>query len=115
MEAWRHLVMTFFYGLANILPWFVAGTAAAVVVSLTPFGRALTRFLRESRSDSAIPREIEEALAALRADTSEVLERLDFLERALAQRELTPGPPRPALPPVVPGTDSLTGRVRTPV
>lgn len=115
MEAWRHLLITFFYGLANILPWFVAGTAAVVVVSLTPFGRALTRFLRESRPDSAFPREIEEALAALRADTSEVLERLDFLERALAQRELAPGVPRPALPPVVRGPDMPSGRVRTPV
>jgi hypothetical protein len=115
MEAWRHMLMTFLFGLANILPWFVAGTAAVVVVSLTPFGRALTRFLRESRAAGAIPPEIEEALAALRTDTSEVLERLDFLERALAQRDLAPGAPRPALPPVARGPDTPPGRVRTPV
>ena len=107
METWRHLLITFLYGFANILPWFVAGTAVVVIVSVTPFGRALTRYLRESRPANAIPPEVEEALAALRADSVEVLERLDFLERTVAQRDLVAGAPRPgALPPLAKGPDT---------
>jgi len=115
LEPWRHMLMTFFYGLANILPWFVAGTAAVVVVSLTPFGRALTRYLRESRHGPGLSPELEDAIAALRNDSLEVLERLDFVERALAQHDLPPGAPKPALPPVVWGPDTSPGRMRTPV
>jgi hypothetical protein len=115
LEPWRHLLITFLYGLSNILPWFVAGTAAVVVVSLTPFGRALTRFLRESRRGPALAPELEDAFAALRNDSMEVLERLDFLERTLAQRDLPPGAPKPAVPPTPRSMDTPSGRVRTPV
>jgi hypothetical protein len=58
---------------------------------------------------------VAEALAALRADSAEVLERLDFLERVIAQKQppperqalASPEVPRPANPPVA--------RIRTPV
>jgi hypothetical protein len=115
MEAWRHMLMTFFYGLSTILPWFVAGTAAVVVISLTPFGRAFTRYLRESRHGQGLSPELEDAIAALRNDSMEVLERLDFLERALAQRDLPPGAPKPVLPPAPRSMDTPSGRARTPV
>jgi len=115
LEPWRHLLITFLYGLSNILPWFVAGTAAAVIVSFTPFGRALTQYLRESRHGQGHSPELEDAIAALRNDSMEVLERLDFVERALAQRDLPPGAPKPAVPPTPRSMDTPSGRVRTPV
>jgi len=115
LEPWRHLLITFLYGLSNILPWFVAGTAAAVIVSFTPFGRALTRYLRESRHGQGLSPELEDAIAGLRNDSLEVLERLDFVERALAQHDLPPGAPKPALPPVVWEPDTSSGRMQTPV
>jgi|WetSurMetagenome_2_1015567.scaffolds.fasta_scaffold772288_2 hypothetical protein len=115
MEAWRHMLMTFFYGLANILPWFAATTAAVVIISLTPFGRALTRYLRDSRLGQGLTPELENAIAALRNDSLEILERLDFLERALAQRDLPPGATKPAMPPAPRSMDTPSGRVRTPV
>ncbi len=77
--------LQFFFQLSGVLPYFAAGTAAVVVVSLTPFGRALTRFLRESRPTDAMPPEIEESLTALRADTAEVLERLGLCGRAASR------------------------------
>lgn len=107
--------LQFFFQLSTVLPYFAAGTAAVIAVSLTPLGRALTRYLRESRHGQSIPPEVEEALAALRADSTEVLERLDFLERMLAQRNLPMDAARPVLPPSPREPDSSSGRVRTPV
>jgi len=115
MDNWHHLLVTFLYGLANILPWFVAGAAAIGVVSLTPFGRALTRYLRESRPGQGLSPELEDAIASLRSDSIEVLERLDFLERSLTQRGLAPGTRGAALPPAAHAMDAPSGRVKTPV
>jgi len=114
MEPWRQWWLQFFFQLSTVLPYFAAGAAAVIAVSLTPFGRALTRYLRESRQGQGLSPELEDAIAALRNDSMEVLERLDFLERALAQRDLPPGAPKPALP-APRGMDTPPGRVRTPV
>jgi hypothetical protein len=115
MDHWQQFWVRFFFQLSTILPWFAASIAAVIAVSLTPFGRALTRYLRESNRGQAVPPGPEDALAALRADSAEVLERLDFLERVIAQKQppperqalASPEVPRPANPPVA--------RIRTPV
>jgi hypothetical protein len=112
MDPWHQWWLQFFFQLSSVLPYFAAATAALVVVSLTPFGRGLTRYLRESRQGQGLSPELEDAIAALRNDSMEILERLDFLERALAQRDLPPGAPKPALPRSM---DMPSGRVRTPV
>lgn len=114
MDPWHQFWSQFFFQLSSILPYFAAGAAAVIAVSLTPFGRALTRYLRDGTRTSAA-NGLEETLAALRADSAEVLERLDFLERAIAQHQLPADAPRPVLPDASrrPGTPS--GRVRTPV
>jgi hypothetical protein len=110
MDTWHRFWLQFFFQLSTILPWFAASVAAVIAVSLTPFGQALTRYLRDSSRGQAVPSGLEKTLAALRVDSTEVLERLDFLERVIAQKPLPPGLQAPALPEAPP-----TGRVRTPV
>lgn len=110
MDPWHRFWLQFFFQLSTILPYFAAGVAAVIAVSLTPFGRALTRYLRDSNRGQAGPPNLEETLAALRADSTEVLERLDFLERVIAQHQLPPELRAPELPGAPPA-----GRVRTPV
>jgi hypothetical protein len=115
MGTWHQWWLQFFFQLSSVLPYFAAGTAAVIAVSFTPLGRALTRHLRDSRRGAGLSPELEDAIAALRNDSLEILERLDFLERALAQRDLPPGAPKPALPPAPRSMDTPSGRVRTPV
>jgi hypothetical protein len=117
MDPWHQFWMQFFFQLSSILPWFAAGAAAVIAVSLTPMGRALTRYLRDARSRSLPPEALQE-LTALRSDVAEVLERLDFLERALAQQRLTPGPgqiPEIQPPRLAGGPEQEGSRIPTPV
>jgi len=109
MDPWHQFWTQFFFKLSDILPYFAAGAAAVIAVSLTPLGRALARYLREANRTQALPPAMEEALGSLRADTAEILERIDFLERAVAQERLKADPAAPALPPPPP-----TGRIVTP-
>ena len=116
MEPWRHMLMTFFYGLCEHPPLVRRGDGGG--------GRGLAHAVRAgadplppgiASTAQALSPELEDAIAALRNDSMEVLERLDFLERALAQRDLPPGAPKPALPPAPRSMDTPSGRVRTPV
>ncbi len=115
MDPWHQFWIQFLFQLSSILPWFAAGTAAVVTVSLTPFGRALTRYLRDARS-RALPADAQGDLTALRTDIAEVLERLEFLERAIAQQrqQLEDASARPKAP-LPPGGSATEARIPTPV
>lgn len=101
MEAWQHFWGQFFFILSSVLPWFAAPTAGLILLSLTPMGRALTRYLREYRRGTEVPAELLDELALTRQQLGEVLERLEFMERVIQQRELgsTPDLPKPRLVP----------------
>lgn len=115
MDHWHQFWTQFFFQLSSILPWFAAGAAAVIAVSLTPLGRALTRYLRDARSRNLPPEALQD-LTALRSDVTEVLERLDFLERAIAQQRLGPGQlPEIQAPKLASGSEPGETRIPTPV
>lgn len=114
MDTWHRFWLQFFFQLSTILPYVAAGAAGLIALSLTPLGRALTRYLRESRTSQGQATSLEETLSGLRADIAEVLERQDFLERALAQHRLTPGAGSPAEPGPSGIVELPPARVRTP-
>lgn len=115
MDTWHHFWTQFFFRLSDILPWFAAGAAALVAVSLTPLGRALTRYLREARSGFHAAEGPPE-LAALRGDLAEVLERLDFIERAMIQQRAPAlDHPRDPEAPGFVGPESAVIPISTPV
>jgi len=88
MNTWHQFWGQFFFILSSVLPWFAAPTAGLLLLSLTPMGRALTRYLREYRRGTDVPHELLDELALTRQQLGEVLERLEFMERVLQQREL---------------------------
>ena len=114
MDPWHQFWIRFFFQLSTILPYVAAGAAGLIALSLTPLGRALTRYLRESRTSQGQATGVEDTLTALRADIAEVLERQDFLERTLAQHRLTPGAANPVAPDPPRLVEPPTARVRTP-
>jgi len=59
-------------------------TAGVLIVSLSPLGRNLLRFLRERRGERAINEQLLAELEQLRATLGEVTERLDSTERLLS-------------------------------
>ena len=80
----------------NILvPFFIFGGGALVAVSFSPIGRALAERLRgrgaQAETDPALLAEMDD----MRAQLSELQERVDFAERLLAKdrepRALEPG------------------------
>ncbi len=114
MDPWHQFWNQFFFQLSTILPYVAAGAAGLIALSLTPLGRGLTRYLRESRSSQGQAAGLEETLSAIRADLAEVLERQDFLERALAQHRLPPEAANPAAPDPSRIVEPPSSRVRTP-
>lgn len=114
MDPWHQFWNQFFFQLSTILPYVAAGAAGLIALSLTPLGRALTRYLRDSRSGQGQAAGVEETLSAIRADIAEVLERQDFLERALAQHRLSSGASGAAPPDTTRLADPPSGRIRTP-
>ena len=76
----------------DILPWLVAGFSGLAVVSFSPLGRGLVRYLRTRREEMANTEQMLGELQELRRVLDEISERLDFTERRLAQHQ--PEPPR---------------------
>jgi len=95
VNPWHQFWSQFFFTLSSILPWFAAPTIGIVIISITPLGRALTRFLREFRRSVELPQEVLNELALTREQVGEVLERLEFLERVAQQRQLQAPTDRP--------------------
>ena len=71
--------------------------AGVLIVSLSPFGRNLIRFLRERRQERAINEQLLAELEQLRAALVEVTERLDSTERFLSNSN-EPRPPILSIP-----------------
>jgi hypothetical protein len=78
----------------DILPWLVAGLSGLAVVSFSPLGRGLNRYLRGRREEMAITEQMLGEMQELRKVLDEISERLDFTERRLAQHQLEPPRPR---------------------
>ena len=69
---------------------FLFGGGSLVAISFSPIGKALADRVRHGKSPLLAPQldaAVYEELDHLRADVSEVQERLDFAERLLSQRE----------------------------
>jgi hypothetical protein len=82
-----HEVLRFYLtSLLNWVPTLLALAAGVAVVSFSPLGRGLLRFLKERRHDAALNEEVLEELRQLRATLIEVTERLDSTERMLSIR-----------------------------
>jgi hypothetical protein len=98
---WRQFYEQFVLGMSTILPWFAGGALAVVVVSLTPFGQALTRYLRDVRRVIDAPPELLDELTMLRRDVADILQRLDGIEGIMTRDRLpgsAPGAGGPELP-----------------
>ena len=74
-------------------------TAGVLIVSLSPLGRNLIRFLRERRDERAIHEQLLAELEQLRATLVEVTERLDSTERLLSDTGESRPPILPAFEP----------------
>ena len=72
----------------EILPWMVAGLSGLAVVSFSPLGRGLIRYLRDRREALTVSEQMLGELQELRKVLDEISERLDFTERRLAQGQL---------------------------
>jgi len=86
--------------LLSYVPTLLALTAGVAIVSLSPLGRGLLRFLRERRRDALLNEQILDELVHLRTTLGEVTERLDATERLLSMRgeAQIPASPRPDRP-----------------
>jgi hypothetical protein len=96
-------VITFTLGtLVQMAPWILLGTAAAIFISRSAFGKALTQRLREGSVRAEELAALVTELQQVRGELTEVQERLDFTERIVMQQ-------RDALPPEAPsGVDTPT-------
>lgn len=109
---WIHLKAVFFEHVASALPWIVGGLVLLVAWSLSPFGRALIRHLRDSRRDVSLTEAMLNELGELRLTLSEVAERLDATEQELTRARMFA--PRPADTSALPPTMSAEPRIPTP-
>ena len=66
---------------------FIFGGGTLFLLSVSPVGRALAERIRGSGGHSEPDPELQADLDALRAEVSELHERMDFAERLLAQRQ----------------------------
>ena len=65
---------------------FIFGGGTLFLLSVSPVGRALAERIRGSGGQPEPDHEMQADLDALRAEVSELHERMDFAERLLAQR-----------------------------
>lgn len=105
MDPVRLMVITM---ILRAIPWLLFGAGLYVVLYRSSLGRALIQRVRDGAVTTAEVAALAEELQQVRGELSEVHERLDFAERALAeQRNLlprarpsddrTPTPPGPVL------------------
>ncbi|MEP6687434.1 MAG: hypothetical protein ABJC36_03735 [Gemmatimonadales bacterium] len=66
---------------------FIFGGGTLFLLSVSPVGRALAERIRSHGGRSEPDPELQADVDALRADVSELHERMDFAERLLAQRQ----------------------------
>lgn len=66
---------------------FIFGGGTLFLLSLSPVGKALAERIRHQGGRSAPDPELLAEVDALRAEVSELHERVDFAERLLAQRQ----------------------------
>jgi hypothetical protein len=85
----------------EVLPWLLAGLGGLAIVSFSPLGRGLLRYLRTREDETALNEQLLQELEELRKVLGDVVERLDFTERQMAQKLLGPLRP-PALPEATP-------------
>jgi len=76
---------SFLNELLRLLPWFLLAGGMLCALSLTPLGRALTRFLQERHLPIEANAQRHQELESVRRELSEIHERLDFAERLLAR------------------------------
>lgn len=72
--------------LLGYVPVLLALAAGIAIVSVSPLGRGLFRFLRERRRDALVNEQLLDELVQLRSTLGEVTERLDATERLLSLR-----------------------------
>jgi hypothetical protein len=65
---------------------FIFGGGTAICLAFSPVGRALADRIRHRHAISEPDPAVQEELARLREDMTELQERVDFTERVLAQR-----------------------------
>ncbi|MBL8989717.1 MAG: hypothetical protein JNJ80_25835 [Gemmatimonadetes bacterium] len=80
-----------------MFPWILGAGAVAAVVSWSPLGRALLRYLQARRQDAAVNEQLLTELATLRQQLGEIVERLDATEQLLLDRNVRhlAAPPAP--------------------
>jgi len=65
---------------------FIFGGGTAIVLAFSPVGRALADRIRHRDARNEPDPAVQEELAQLRQEVTELQERVDFAERVLAQR-----------------------------
>jgi hypothetical protein len=65
---------------------FIFGGGTAICLAFSPVGRALAERIRRRDARNEPDPAVQEELAQLREDMTELQERVDFAERVLAQR-----------------------------
>jgi hypothetical protein len=65
---------------------FIFGGGTAIVLAFSPVGRALADRIRHRDARNEPDPAVQEELARLREEVTELQERVDFAERVLAQR-----------------------------
>lgn len=80
---WIHLRALFLEEAATVLPWLLGGLCLLTVTYLSPVSRALLRYLRDRRRDSALTETAVTELRELRGALAETLERLDVTDQRL--------------------------------
>lgn len=87
---WDWLLAQLVIRAIDILPWLAAGLSGLAVVSWSPLGRGLIRYLRTRGETMAVTEQMLGELQELRKVLDEISERLDYTERRLAQNQLEP-------------------------
>jgi hypothetical protein len=86
MPPFNEILLYFAQQLLGYIPTLLVVATGVGIVSWSPLGRGLIRFLRERRRDGLVNEQLLDELVHLRTTLGEVTERLDATERLLALR-----------------------------